>query len=632
MKEKSKQVTKLSKKFEAVTRVQSDFKGITLIALIITIIVMLLLVGVTVTVAINGGLFTTAKKSSYQTEVRIIQEQLETVKAKIVAENKGMVPSDFEITMSNLGLSSKLEEKYENKLIISNAGVLYYNPETVENAEERAWLEEIGIYAYKGNILSKDWVFSSTGEIIYYKGPEVEKLVIPSQIDGTKINKIGDYALCAYPMKRNEDFSPILDENGFPVIDEEKIKIDENGDIIIDGVTSKIKEIAIEDGIGQVGLGSFLGCMSLETVSIPKSLGDFIKDIVSDSNIKNVILQEGITNIGNEAFHLCENLVSVEIPETVTNIGDEAFRYCSSLKNINIPNSVTNIGESAFENCFSLVSVNLPEGLTRINNSTFWQCESLKNINIPNSVTYIGGYSFIGCSSLESVCIPNGVTRIEKDTFSGCTNLSNVEIPNGVTTIGEQAFYNCSSLSAIDFPDHLTSLGNWAFGKCTSIKRVELPESLSYIGSGIPRSPFDKCTSLMSIEVDENNEKYSSDGGVLFNKDKTVMKLFPAGKTGEYRIPDNVNIIDYNAFSSCTGITRLEIPMSVTKIRESSFSECLGLTDVYLEHMEPPEFGSYCFYRDATNVITFHLKNEDVYDALKRAHYATRDKDIFKIE
>lgn len=120
-------------------------KGITLIALIITIIVMLILVGVTVNVALNGGLFNTAKKGTYQTEVIQIKDQLQVAKATKLAENNGVEPVNFGITMENLGLSDKLKNKYLNKLIISKNAELYYKSETVTDEEERKWLEEIGI-------------------------------------------------------------------------------------------------------------------------------------------------------------------------------------------------------------------------------------------------------------------------------------------------------------------------------------------------------------------------------------------------------------------------------------------------------------------------------------------------------
>ena len=116
----------------------------------------------------------------------------------------------------------------------------------------------------------------------------------------------------------------------------------------------------------------------------------------------------------------------VIIGDGVTTIGGSAFSYCSSLTSLTIPNSVTDIGSSAFSGCSSLTSV-----------------------TIGNSVTTIGSGAFFSCSSLASITIPNSVTTIERWTFSSCSSLTSVTIPNSVTEIGEEAFYDCKNVKQI---------------------------------------------------------------------------------------------------------------------------------------------------------------------------------------
>ena len=111
---------------------------------------MLILVAVTITVALNSGLFGTARKAAYQTEIAEIQEQLEIAKAVKVAENGGEEPSDYGISVNDLSISDELKSKYGSKLVVSKNGTLYYDPEVVTDEEEQAWLEEIGIKAYAG--------------------------------------------------------------------------------------------------------------------------------------------------------------------------------------------------------------------------------------------------------------------------------------------------------------------------------------------------------------------------------------------------------------------------------------------------------------------------------------------------
>ena len=111
---------------------------------------MLILVAVTITVALNSGLFGTARKAAYQTEIAEIQEQLEIAKAVKTAENEGEEPLDYGISINDLSISDDLKSKYGTKLIISKDGTLYYDPAVVTDEEEQAWLEEIGINEYTG--------------------------------------------------------------------------------------------------------------------------------------------------------------------------------------------------------------------------------------------------------------------------------------------------------------------------------------------------------------------------------------------------------------------------------------------------------------------------------------------------
>ena len=169
----------------------------------------------------------------------------------------------------------------------------------------------------------------------------------------------------------------------------------------------------------------------------------------SKSDIKRIIIGDGVTTIGSSAFDNCSNLTSVAIPNSVTEIGFRAFEDCRALTSINIPNSVTEIGGGAFSDCRSLTSV-----------------------TIPNSVTIIGGSAFSGCSALTSVTIPNSVTKIGDYAFSGCSSLTSVTIPNSVTKIGDSAFSYCRSLKILTFGSGLQSIGREAFSGCINITQI----------------------------------------------------------------------------------------------------------------------------------------------------------------
>ena len=167
------------------------------------------------------------------------------------------------------------------------------------------------------------------------------------------------------------------------------------------------------------------------------------------SQIKSVIIKNGVTSIGNMAFGDCEALTEVTIPDSVIEIGWLAFDSCSSLKGVNIPNSVTYIGGYAFASCSSLTSVTIPDSVHTICKSAFEYCSSLTSVMIPDSVTSIDNGAFKGCSALTEIKLPSALRVIQSETFSNCVRLTSVTIPKSATYIGEKAFYYCDSLTDV---------------------------------------------------------------------------------------------------------------------------------------------------------------------------------------
>ena len=145
-----------------------------------------------------------------------------------------------------------------------------------------------------------------------------------------------------------------------------------------------------------------------------------------DRSVKQVVIADGVTTIGDYAFSACYFLTSITIPNSVTSIGTDAFYACSSLTSITIPNSVTTIGKYAFYECSSLTSITIPNSVTTIGDRAFYDCSSLKSITIPNSVTTIGDYTFYDCSSLKSITIPNSVTTIGEGAFKDCNKIKQI--------------------------------------------------------------------------------------------------------------------------------------------------------------------------------------------------------------
>ena len=304
--------------------------------------------------------------------------------------------------------------------------------------------------------------------------------------------------------------------------------------------------------------------------------------------IHSVVIEIGVTRIGNLAFFDCVNLSSTIIPNSVTSIGGMmAFGGCESLPSIVIPSSVTSLYGSAFAGCKSLTSIDVESDnnnyasedgiLFDKNKSVLMYCPEGKTGDyvIPNSVTSIEAGAFAGCESLTSIIIPNSVTNIEAYVFAGCTSLTSIIIPNSITSIGDRAFDGCKSLPSIVIPSSVTSLS---------------------------RTAFVDCKSLISIDVESDNNNYASEDGVLFDKNKSVLIRSPEGKTGDYVIPNSVTSIESSAFSGCGNLISVIIPNGVTSIGWSTFYFCTNLTSITIPN-SITSIGAYAF-RGCTSLLS----------------------------
>ena len=262
----------------------------------------------------------------------------------------------------------------------------------------------------------------------------------------------------------------------------------------------------------------------------------------------------------------------VVIPNGVTSIGDFAFHYCSSLTSVAIPDGVTAIGDKAFKECKSLTSITIPDSVTFIGKNAFEDCESLKSIVFPSGGKFISNSTFEGCSSLTSVTIPDGVTSICKSAFKDCGSLTNIAVSSSVKTIAEGAFEGCGSLRSIIIPDGATSIGKSAFKGCKGLTKITVPNSVKSIGSGA----FEGCSGLISVTISDG---MASIGKSVFKDCKSLTAIV---------IPDHVKSIGESAFGGCSSLTSVTIPDSVTAVDGSAFAGCEKLTSVTLpKRFEP---------------------------------------------
>ena len=308
-----------------------------------------------------------------------------------------------------------------------------------------------------------------------------------------------------------------------------------------------------------------LGGGSFSSGSAGKALRDnatkYVSLDLSGSSFTSIVSSDG-----TPGFYNCYNLTSVTIPDNVTKIDPGAFAYCNSLTAINVVASSNNTFTSE-------------DGVLYNKNKTTLVCYpggKAGSFTIPNSVTSIGSMTFTSCNGLTGVTIPNSVTSIGNMAFDGCTSLTSVTIGNSVTSIGVHSFAQCFSLPSIIIPDSVTSIESGAFWRCTSLTSVTIGNSVTSIGA----TSFDLCIKLTAINVASGNNAYTSVNGVLYNKDKTTLVRYPAGKTGSFTIPDSVTSIWVGAFQNSSGLTSVNIPSSVTSIEGFAFYECAGLTSI----------------------------------------------------
>ena len=188
--------------------------------------------------------------------------------------------------------------------------------------------------------------------------------------------------------------------------------------------------------------------------------------------IKTVIIENGVTSVGNRAFCFCQNLTAVNIADSVTSIGNRAFAACESLKYVTMSNSVISIGDYAFDNCTSLYSITIPDSVASIGIYAFWECTSLNSVIIPQNVTSIGQNAFSSCEKLTSVTIYGSLTSIKGCLFYNCKSLNSITLPESVESIEYSAFQGCESLNTITLPASVTSIGDSAFDSCINLTSV----------------------------------------------------------------------------------------------------------------------------------------------------------------
>lgn len=360
-----------------------------------------------------------------------------------------------------------------------------------------------------------------------------------------------------------------------------KGSVDENGKPIAVPAErwADLTEVVIEDGVTEIGKDVFQGCVGLTKVTIPNS----------------------VKKIGTWSFYMCKGLKNVDIPanmeigdssfrqsglEQVTvsggSVGNYAFHRSEDLKKITV--NCETIGEEAFSGCDSLTDITLGENVKTLGDKAFYTCDALERVEIPSTVTDIGEKTFYSCPALKEAIIRAGT--VKAGTFYNCRALTTLVISDNATLdasftvvetyaketletvkigkgeIGDSAFSNCTNLTTVELGDGVTKIGTNAFIRCTQISSITIGSRVSSIG----KNAFNGCTALTSANI--------GSGAIGANAFQDCSRLV------NVTLGDGVTSIGANAFLRCTELTSMDIGSSVKTIESYAFSGCSSLSEV----------------------------------------------------
>lgn len=333
-----------------------------------------------------------------------------------------------------------------------------------------------------------------------------------------------------------------------------------------------------------------------------------------EDEVTSIVIEEGVTRIGSNAFEFMDNVVDVTMADTVTEIGDRAFSDCDSLQSIQLSNRLEMLGSGAFQECEDLNAVQIPDCVKVIQPYAFFgtglqsvelsaQCRySYRSFPVFTAITD-------GCPDSGSIgenatweLSPDGYLTISGDGTLNRDGVDNseaapwysqrdqiriVRISEGITDLGFGLFANCQNLTGVILPQTLLDTGWDTFQNCTALARVMLPQSVQEIGGGV----FAGCSSLTSVNIPNGVTAIGYDAFSDCSNLKTVTipntvtAIGPSAfenctsLTG-VNIPNSVTVINGRMFAGCTSLNNITLPATVTKIGYRAFQNCAGLTNI----------------------------------------------------
>ena len=511
-------------------------KGITLIALIITIIVLLILAGVTLSMVMgDSGIFKKANNAKNATEESNIIED-----AKLAVMNEQT--EYYSTNTSGKSFKQYLEEKFNGEYKTSDNAKLSYNGGNLisynkDGKETLLLIDDQNKISISSKIVDNNntYITNSDGTLIIVSTAENEtEITIPSEINGMPVVSI------------DANFAQNSKDTLTKIIMPDTIK--NIGDSAFEGCYN-VTEIKFSNTLEKIGNNAFENCgNSIAKLEIPdtvNTIGDFAFDKYGSSNIKELYIGKNVNKIGTGAFSINslqkivvssenntyksidgvlysksgntliqypvskDDITTFEIPNEVKTIGQYAICRNGTLTSVTMSNSVTKIAKGAFSECFNLANVTLSPNVKTIEKNTFEE-SGITQINLAN-VNKIEDEAFIKCK-LTEVTLPQNINFVGNRAFSKCSKLTKAVINANITTISNAMFENCSKLSNVTISSRINTFEEKAFKNCEALT-LNLPETLttvkknSVLGPKISNVP----NNLKNIENESFGDNISED-------------------------------------------------------------------------------------------------------------------------
>jgi len=338
--------------------------------------------------------------------------------------------------------------------------------------------------------------------------------------------------------------------------------------------SSSIRTLIIDDGVTTIGEDAFFGCSGLASVTIPSSVYLISRSFYNCIGLKNLAIADGINTLTVEgySFYNCA-IDTVYMGRNVSGNGN----FGEGVKRLTIGSSVTSIGSDAFTHCSGLTSITIPSSVTEIGRNAFSQCTALKNLAIADGIDTLtvdvnNGGAFYNCA-IDTVYMGRNV-YYENNNFALFGNgVKRLTIGSSVTSIGDMAFYNCSGLTSVTIPSSVTEIGRNAFFNCTALKNLAIADGINTLT--VVDNSFSGCV-IDTIYMGRN----------VYYENNYYLALFGTG-VKRLTVGSSVTSIGSYAFFQCTALKNLAIadgsnPLTVDNSANSgSFRGCV-IDTVYM--------------------------------------------------